>query len=348
MPPITELRFLKKANVEATQKLFKNYYHDLIHSYGIDVVYFRKDLSFYEVPSGLADYTYGEDTTSTYFLSANMVIFQEQVGDAFLLNKFGIDTNADATIYMTLDDFTEQFRSKIGTPASAFVVAPMEGYVYSNEAVLSAQVFTADMSGMTSSSFTASTSGTYAVPYSGTVNPFQLPVNADIKNVTYYDYGNRKMAGTMRGEVTVTVDASGNGSYSGECSGELAYFVKPAVNAGPFWDIAPQVGDFFRLFYPDGTEEDYEITQVADRDLMADGLNPLMSKYIWKCNATRRDPSYEEGPDKTVASAEENTTSTLDLETNRNEVVSDQIFDYTTEAVDTTDGPGSDDVYGKY
>jgi len=348
MPPVRELRFLKKSNVAETQKLYKNYYHDLIHSYGIDVVYFRRDLSFYESPSGRADYTYGEDTTATYFLTANMVIFQEQMGDAFLLNKFGIDTNADATIYMTRDDFTEQFRSKIGTPTSAYVVSYLSGDILGGVGIVSGMVFSDDLSGITSGSVTTSTSGTFTAPYSGVVVPLQSPVNPDIKNVDYYDYGNRLMSGTLSGSVTVTTDVFGSGVCTGSCSGILNYFLPTAVKSGPYWDISPQVGDFFRLSYPDNTQEDYEISMLSDRNLQTDGLNPLLSKYIWKCNATRKDPSYEVAPDGTQASAEENTTTTPIHESEINQVVSDEIFEYDTSAVDSSDGAGSDDVYGKY
>ena len=38
---------------------------------------------------------------------------------------------------------------------------------------------------------------------------------------------------------------------------------------------------------------DYEITNIADRTITPDGINPLLGKYVWKCNATRRYEGYE-------------------------------------------------------
>ncbi|GAF80851.1 unnamed protein product, partial [marine sediment metagenome] len=103
MAGIKNLRFLKKENLLSERRIQKEYYRDLINAYGVDTKYFRKDVSFYDVPSGYCNYTYGEDTTATYYLSAPMVVYMEMLGDSFLLNKFGIETDGDAAIYFTID-----------------------------------------------------------------------------------------------------------------------------------------------------------------------------------------------------------------------------------------------------
>ena len=52
-------------------------------------------------------------------------------------------------------------------------------------------------------------------------------------------------------------------------------------------NIQPNVGDFFRLQFKKRSQ-DYEITNIVDRTITPDGINPLLGKYVWKCNAVRR------------------------------------------------------------
>jgi hypothetical protein len=69
------------------------------------------------------------------------------------------------------------------------------------------------------------------------------------------------------------------------------------IENSPTWQIAPQVGDYFRLNYGE-IEEEYEINQIVDRVLTnQNGINPLLGKYIFQCIATRRAPSHEEFKD---------------------------------------------------
>ena len=96
--PVEKVRFLKRSNLQGEQDIQRGYFREIIHMYGIDVAYFRKDNTFFATPSGLCDYTYGEETTATYFLSAPMVVYMQMHGDAFLLSKFGIETAAQASI----------------------------------------------------------------------------------------------------------------------------------------------------------------------------------------------------------------------------------------------------------
>lgn len=81
---------------------------------------------------------------------------------------------------------------------------------------------------------------------------------------------------------------------SGIVSGELTYHTLDNVENSPTWEIAPQVGDYFILKCGE-IEEQYEITQLFDRVLTNQGgINPLLGKYIFQCQAVRRSPSHEE------------------------------------------------------
>lgn len=115
---VTKLRYLKRSNISASNRMIREWYHDLVNSYGIDVSYFRLKNNYFTQASGSVNLVYGEDTVAEYYLSGAMTVFMEMHGDSFLLNKFGIETDADASVYFTIDDFTEQFKEQLGVTAS--------------------------------------------------------------------------------------------------------------------------------------------------------------------------------------------------------------------------------------
>ena len=67
---------------------------------------------------------------------------------------------------------------------------------------------------------------------------------------------------------------------SGVLSGELTYHTLDNVEESPTWQIAPQVGDFFKLQYGE-IEEEYEITQLYDRTLTNQGRNKSFIRKIY-------------------------------------------------------------------
>ena len=340
----TDLRYLKNTHLEPERLMVKEWFRDLIHNYGIDVCYFRKHLSFYEVPSGMANYTYGEETTSTYYLSAPMVIYCEVLSDSHLLNGFGIQTNMDIKAFCTIDDFKYQFEDLLGTLTSGFFISTLSGQLTNYKGYVSGSFANQDISGITSGYVEINLSGQVCADYDFGIVDYK-PVNPNILFPNYYSYF-RTTTGMIAGTWTATVDASGNGSISGDAESVIWYFTPPEKNHGPGWlDIAPQVGDFFRIQFDDSNHEEYLINEVTNRLLTSDGLNPLLSKYIFKMTCVRRDPSYENLTDGTTPE-EEKTTSKIEQNT-WHENVSNNIFDYVN-PVDAVDGANSDSVYGKY
>lgn len=70
------------------------------------------------------------------------------------------------------------------------------------------------------------------------------------------------------------------------------------IENSPTWQIAPQVGDYFKMKVGE-IEEEYEITQVIDRILTnQNGINPFLGKYVFQCSAVRRAPSHEDYDNK--------------------------------------------------
>tara|TARA_R110002020_G_scaffold148509_9_gene324375 strand:+ start:340 stop:1413 length:1074 start_codon:yes stop_codon:yes gene_type:complete len=348
--PITQIRYHREEDLEPQREIHRGYFREIIHQYGVDAVYFRKDLNFYESPSGsTVNYAYGEETTATYFLSAGIILYMEMEGDSILMNRFGIETDGDASCYILIEDFTEQFRDSIGTERLYIPDMQISGEIIAGSGVISADIIAPGLTGTVSDtlyfnvdslSATGDVSAFVDLPFVRTpsvMNPFTKSSPAYVDQAT---------SGTLSGDVFGTLDVSGNGTMSGNLSGSLIYRSTPAEKAGPHWDISPQVGDFFRIQFHDGiNNEEYEISRISDKDLVTDGLNPLLDRYIWKMSVTRRDPSYEMviGDD-----SEEPWTQDKSEQSDFHEIESDEIFDYDTESVDAVDGTNSDDIYGSY
>lgn len=348
--PITQIRYHKEEDLEPQREIHRGYFREIIHQYGVDASYFRKDLNFYESPSGsTVNYAYGEETTATYFLSAGLILYMEMEGDSILMNRFGIETDGDASCYILIDDFTEQFRDSIGTERLYIPNMQISGDIISGSGVLSADVIAPGLIGTVSETLVfdvdalSATGGAVSavvnMPFVRTpsvMNPFTKSSPAYVDQAT---------SGTLYGDVFGTLDVSGTGTMVGNLSGSLIYRSTPAENAGPNWGIAPQVGDFFRIQFHDGVNnEEYEISRISDKDLITDGLNPLLDRYIWKLSVTRRDPSYE----MVIGDDEEPWTQDKSEQSDYHEIESDEIFDYDTQIVDAVDGTHSNQIYGDY
>jgi hypothetical protein len=177
-------------------------------------------------------------------------------------------------------------------------------------------------------------------------------------------YTSRVVLGSVSGTYSGTLNSVLSGTLTGSAAGDLGYYTEESRDGGgKDWLIAPKVGDFFRLdFYSDDELEDnreeYEITQVVDRNLQVDGLNVHLSKYVWQMACVRRDPSHED-----VLGAIDNLDSSLDgagtkqeeftremeqVHNERIEDASNELFDYSESIIDEYDGLNSDDVYGGY
>jgi hypothetical protein len=111
--------------------------------------------------------------------------------------------------------------------------------------------------------------------------------------------------------------------------------------------IKPIAGDVIRIDFPNtdlylGQCEEYEITDVIDRKPTAsDGINPLLGRYVWKCKAKRRIPSYEKlnGQDFSEQASQHQEDLLSKEQHNINSTFTD-IFNY----ADTT----KDNIYGGY
>lgn len=117
---LSELRYLKRKNLEEESRIVGNYIRDIIHSYGIDCNFHKlkanylNDLDNETNSNELNIEAYGHDPDPKYLISSPMISYMEVENDIFNLNKYGIIPNADVNFYFDRIDFATRFASKLG------------------------------------------------------------------------------------------------------------------------------------------------------------------------------------------------------------------------------------------
>ena len=342
--PINAVRYLKRENAKHEQLLILGYFRELIQHYGVDVDYFRLKTDFFADPSGsMSNYVYGESTTSTYETSAPMIVYMKVDADTITLKGIGIETSNTTEVFFAKQDYTETFRDLIGDPASGTFETSVFANISGFSGLISGSIVGPGISGMTSA-YTIVPSGHISGDFNAGFTRYPLWLNPDI--VISVEYTDQNVIGNLSGSMEGVIDASGNGSLTGNVSGNLYYF-REFSSLAPNWDIAPQVGDFIRMKEWDAdidNYEEYEITEVTDRDISTQGINPLLKRYIWKCTVVRRNASKE----VVMGSIQEERLQPQWLpQSNWEEIASNEVFDYENK-VDVVDGQRSDNIYGGY
>jgi len=296
-----KLQYLNAMDNESTRRTMSGYYHDLVTSYGINVEYFRKEQNFTtdDGTSGVHSvHIYGEDETAEFYLRAPMQVYMEMQGDSFLLSKFGISTSGDASVYFTIQMFNDQFRDQLGKIAMDYFSSSVVSSIEDGKTVLRGTVINSDLMGKWEYVPTEAELAAGSFDISVTIERDLTMINPDIIFPSYYYEPDRTItpeSSVTSGELTGTISVNVDGTCTGTVSGEIEYHIQSPEIEAEGWELAPQVGDFFRFEY--GTTrakiEDYEITRIYDRNLQTDGLNPLLGTYIWRCDVVRRETSHE-------------------------------------------------------
>lgn len=340
--PVNNIRYLRQNALEQERKIMENYFNDFINNYGVDVTYYRNDIKFPDqidlTPSltGLENLIYGESSNMSYYLSGGMVIYLEVENDIFEMNKYGTYPNENINIYFTINDFNTRFASQLGKKKSFYDNVTFSGIVSGPNVVIDVPFVGDDiLSGTLSATVTSATGTTSISAFDvsfDTTSGYKIPINPYISKTKYYTVsGGEYMAGS-NGTVTMTTS-----TYTGSAQVGVLYY-EPESTSKYHSNIMPQVGDFFRMSFFDDNHEEFEITNIADKMMTPGGFNILLQKYIWKCSAVRRNPSYEDviGDQQTE---ETNNDEQLNLESYAIEEITNTIHDYTD---------NRDDVYGGY
>ena len=368
---ISKLRFLKRENISNQQVLQANYYRELIQIYGMDIEYYRRDLDYYQkevntdtenlpfetYSSTTADRIYGEQPSSHYMAPVEMVSYVSVVQETIAFSAFNIAADTAAELYITKRDFSESMRDTVGKPMKHTFSRKMDLKAsydrdYNIIFTIEGECHEAELDCTYSESF--------SIPKDTTTIdidiPFErIPVSSNPLLKSTFKYVDQKFLGGVTGTLSVNVSPyTGDVYIKGILSGDLGYRLMSTPESGaPNSPIAPQVGDYIKLVDFDresGNLEEYEITNILDRDLSPTGINPVVGKYIWRCSIARRMSSHEdvEHIDGILATECELFTPDQIKHNVFIEEESDKIFDYDTSGIDTHDKKGSDKVYGGY
>lgn len=361
-----ELRFLKREQLKQESTVVRNYFHDIIRSYGIDCEYCSLKTPYPEVfdmtvnQNNLLLHAYGFDHDPKYPFHASLIGYMQVENDIFQLSKYGIIPNTDVTFYFEEGDFATALATQLGR-LHEYSVNPFE---YSLSGLTENDLdslhivlpFTSPvMSGEVEVAGLGDLSVDIGVPTEVEAVPIVLskprldfPVNEYIyKSFNYTLSGDEADAAKFRFHFVIYPSGVRTGTseatydLSGVLDGSILF--RDLNLAGKYRDkIRPKVGDVIAIDFPgnveDGQGTRYEITEVADKALDSSGLNPLLNVYIWRCKARR----YVEETGDEVPIGDEHAEKMNELFDFNNTM--DSIFGGKVSIYDNNE----DDIYGGY
>lgn len=334
-----ELRYLKYDNLKQEARIIANYYHDIIHSYGMDCTYYKMSVDlppeFEKVikSNNTLKQAYGYDDDPNFSLSCNLITYTEIDDDIFILDRIGKSNTPKVNFYFDITDFATKFMTKLGQfKEYKFNEVEISGYIDENDKIIfetdinseimSAHVKCDFLTSLNGGNFingyretfnggSSSAKPIVTIPYNGgnstpTVYPikgiatclvtehsqpkFSIPVNEYLARSFTYNAENGDVATAAYFKYSINEDRS----YTGTLYATVLYYDLKTVSKFA-QNIHPEVGDVISLDTSFGPQI-YEITDSNNQNLTNTGINPLVHKYIWKCEATRRIASHDNGP----------------------------------------------------
>lgn len=347
--PIDILEYLKKEHIVSEQRLFVDYYRDIIRAYGLRVNYFRQNNTFpNEIYERFQNLIY-EEHIPVYGTSAELQLYLESATDAFMLTKFGIEPDQKYTAYFMIKDFEFAFAT---LAEQQFVSSSFETIIQisANSGTILYGYSSSDdfLSGVISSSIfiptTGNVDGIAAAQYHN-YNDF-IFTNPDIVIPNTWNY-TKSTFSSFHGPYTGTLDQFGNGEISANLNGVIVYKKIGDLETNFYKKVKPLPKDYFSIPFTEQNNEQFEITHVISRNIMPNGINPLLTQNVYACNVQRREFSHEDG----IGDAEEAVKQAVDMNTtskNIQEYSSDEIFNYREKDIDLIDKQYSDRIFGGY
>ena len=352
------LRFLKNRNTETQRDVYRNLVSDYINANGVDVIYYRRGLTFFEKNKDkkTADPVYGADPTAPYSLKANMVVFIENLADSYLLNRFGVQTESEVQAYIGIRDFVERFKPILGREVQKQYSIRIKGDLKSG--YVSGILNTDEIYGRVICRLpkivnvdSATLTGLYFEP---------LPRPKDMLYKKSLAYDLCECTASLFSAV-VNIDHK-TGCVVGNAVGSITHKNGYADNQSSEYEIRPQVGDLIVLDNEPGMlQERFEITRV-DRRAQGSNLiyNPMFDAYCYIVTCVQHRDSYEDvvveedhyiqdDPDSFL-NAIGSTAEKEELETNidgvREQISENQ--EYAKDQFDYSQNDDKDNAYGGY
>lgn len=362
---VCNVQYLDMQQISPTQQIEENYLREQIAQYGIDVSYLRSEANWFRTAgmqtANVQNYIYGDSPNARYYKIAEMIIYPDISSDSVALTKFGFQTASDANVYMLIQDFTHMFRTVLGYEQTIDVTIPINANISRYNGVLSGCSMINESQRLIFSQSLDYNDFNY---YEN--NNVLVKTNIEICSMTgdgltfiqnqvmneyvyesnVYDNSCQLSDYNVSGIIPISneVKRYGSGVICGNLSGSITFFSE--YNEDNIL-LRPMAGDYLRLAFDDYNHVEYEITEVINQDLTPTGLNPLLSRYTWKCAIVRRSPSLEtidgvvESEEKLEIDNKEKINRTL-------EQISNEIFNYSLESNfdNDVDDVNADGVYG--
>lgn len=269
--------------------MIRHQINQAIFNYGIDLQYFRKFNTFFKdgvEEENHANLIYGEDTTAEFYASGMIRAYVSVDNMAWSFNQIGLEGTEQVNIYVSIDNFEQAFQDKIGKVETRDIEVPVFG-----------DTRTCEVTGMiVEPEFQAEVYAQFNEDDFKVDNAQVTVVKKDVDLNFYrplkYQATENEVSGVLKGRLKPHKELPFE--VSGVLRGELSFHGTKNIEDSETWKrLAPQVGDYFYLGIPNGIQEEWEITQLFDKNLTKGGLNPLLGKYVYQMTATRRVKSHE-------------------------------------------------------
>lgn len=266
--------------------LFKTQINQAISNYGTDLQYFRKFNTFFkDEDENNSNLVYGEDTTAEYYASGMIRAFISVENMSWNFNNIGLESVEQVNIIISIENFEQAFSDQISKIETKYFEVPVSGNTINNE--LTGKITTPE--------FDADIYGTFKdnlIVKNVKPKLIDKKINNNFPFSHTYQHNSSEISGFLSGKLKH--DDEIPFSVYGVLKGELTYHNRKNVEDSSTWNLAPQVGDYFKLSTSSGIDEEWEITQIYNKILTSKGgINPLLGKYIFNCSAVKRQASYE-------------------------------------------------------
>lgn len=266
--------------------LFKTQINQAISNYGTDLQYFRKFNTFFkDEEENNSNLVYGEDTTAEYYASGMIRAFISVENMSWNFNNIGLESVEQVNIVISIENFEQAFSDQISKIETKYFEVPVSGNTINNE--LTGKITTPE--------FDADIYGTFQdnlIVKNVKPKLIDKKINNNFPFSHTYQHNSSEISGFLSGKLKH--DDEIPFSVYGVLKGELTYHNRKNVEDSSTWNLAPQVGDYFKLSTSSGIDEEWEITQIYNKILTSKGgINPLLGKYIFNCSAVKRQASYE-------------------------------------------------------
>lgn len=259
-------------------------FDDMIRINGVDLIYYRRFNTFFQQgEQNTANMVYGQDSTAEFYLSGIVRAFLQINKQQFSFNLMGYQAQEQIDIWITIEDFRARFATIVGQVNTELFCVPITGDIYNRQyyGYIDIPQFYAQIYGQLNDN-------NYV--YNAYPQNKERPLNSQYFTSLYRISNLQPLSGYLNGQLT---DYIQNDSYiTGYVEGQISYHSLKNIQNSPSWNVAPQVGDYFK-FNVGQIQQQYEVNQVLDKQLTKDGLNPLLGRYLYRCKAIRRVPSQQ-------------------------------------------------------